>query len=113
MKIVWLIFAGIWGFIGFTIWGIILGLFSKDLGANFKGMAAYYMDPQSQTVEAGQVGDSVLNILFIFFGGLAFVVQGFVWGIVLGLFDKELGASLKDNAMAGLSVATNKWSAKA
>lgn len=115
MKIVYLIFGG-WTFLimGF-IWGFIFNLIGlKDMGESYKGIFEFVLNPQGFD-RAGELGDNtVFNVIcLLFLGGLVFLIHGMIWGIILGLFDKELGASIKNGAMGGLSMAVNKWTAKA
>ncbi len=112
MKIVYIIFGGWYFWLVFTIWGLILGLFGAQLSSSsLKGMAGYITNPTEVKFTKGELGDNlILNILFIFMG-IGFLVHSFIWGFILGLFDKDLGAALKDNAMAGLSLCANKFDA--
>ncbi len=110
MKIVYIIFGGWAIWLGCTIWGIILGLFGAKLASSsLKGMAGYVLDPVNAKPTKGELGDNlILNILFIF-TGIGFLIHSFIWGIILGLFDKDLGAALKANATLGLSMCANKF----
>lgn len=112
MKIVYIIFGGWAIWLGCTIWGFILGLFGAKLASSsLKAVASYVLDPVNTKITAGQLGDNlILNILFIF-TGIGFLVHSFVWGIILGIFNKELGTALRSNATLGLSMCANKLEA--
>lgn len=114
MHFLFLIFGGWVPAINNLIWGIILGIFGQEeLSTSLKGTLNYYLNPKGFDV-TGELGDNMIfNLFFLLFGGgIIFIVGSFVWGIILGLLDKDLGAAIKGNAMQGLSLATNKWTAK-
>ncbi|MFI3329389.1 MAG: hypothetical protein R3Y05_02740 [bacterium] len=114
MKILYLIFGGWSFFLISLIWGTILGLVGlKEQGESLKGISAYILNPTGFD-RTGELGDNtVFNVIFLlFFGGIGFIIHSFVIGFILGLIDKELGQAISGNAMGGLSLATNKWTAK-
>ncbi len=112
MRIVYIILGGWAIWLGASIWGFILGLLgAKGTSASLKGLAGYVLDPVAAKPTKGNFGDNfIFNLLFIFMG-IGFAIHSFIWGIILGLFDKELGKALKANAGLGLSMCSNKFEA--
>ncbi len=114
MKILYLIFGGWVFFLMSLIWGTIFGIVGlKDQGEAYKGISAYVLNPTGFE-RTGELGDNtVFNVIgLLFFGGIGFLIHAFIWGFILGLLDKELGQAISGTAMGGLSMFTNKWTAK-
>ncbi len=110
-NIIWLVFAGIWLFLGYVISGILNCIFiiTIPFGVQAFKLAGFALWPFGRTAVprpgASAAGSGCGNILWFVLGGWYMALLHFITGLVLCIFIITIPFAIQDFKLAGLSLA--------